>query len=106
MENFQKNIPIIAQQNHKEFEIVVVDDHSTDDTRSILMQLQKNISNLIIVEKEMVQDRNGKKQALYAGVKAARYEHIVVTDADCYPISKDWLQMMVAPLEKKKTSWY
>lgn len=102
MENFKKNLPIIAKQNHPTFEIVVVDDHSTDETMPVLMQLKQTIPNLTIVSKEDVENRNGKKQALYSGVQAAKYQNIVVTDADCYPNSGDWLQMMVAPLENPK----
>jgi len=94
--NFRKNIPKIAVQNHPQFEIVLVDDHSTDETSSVFANLQEEFTHITCVVKKDVPNRAGKKAALYAGVTAAKYEYIVVTDADCVPESEFWLQHMSA----------
>jgi len=46
-------------------------------------------------------DREGKKQALQEGIKQAKYEWLVFTDADCYPQSNQWLRSLAAKFNDK-----
>ena len=46
--------------------------------------------------------KHGKKLAVTIGIKAARHDHLIMTDADCYPRSDQWLQLMASHLSGKK----
>lgn len=81
----------LSTQEYSELEIVFVDDHSTDNTEQLALQLQQEYPQLQVVTKEKVVNRKGKKQALYAGVCHATHDHIVVLDADCEPATTQWL---------------
>jgi biofilm PGA synthesis N-glycosyltransferase PgaC len=60
-------------------EIIVVDDHSSDNTREIIMSFQHEIVRYFLLPKGI----EGKKQALTYGIQQAKHEIIAVTDADC-----------------------
>ena len=95
LDNLKKNLPLILEQNYVDFEVVVVNDQSTDESKFFLEKLAKQHENLIIVEiDDFVTHRVGKKFALTLGVKTATHEHLLLTDADCYPNSKDWIKKM------------
>ncbi len=101
-ENFTRNLPKILVQEYNPLEVVVVDDHSDDETNDVLEGFTKEFDNLTIILAEMFEDKPGKKLALQTGIKAAMYDWIVVTDADCRPASKRWISYMVEPLSKGK----
>lgn len=71
-----------------DYEIIAVDDHSTDSTNDRLKEQRQSIPNLRIVS--LCDGMEGKKAALKAGVLAARSTVIAVTDADCL-LPKYWL---------------
>ncbi len=94
-DNLRKFLPLVLKQNYKNYEVIVVNDCSTDDTEYLLPKLQKKYSHLrSTFIKEDSRFKHGKKLAVTIGIKAARYNHFVFIDADCYPESKDWLQTM------------
>lgn len=101
-ENLSKNLPSILQQDYSIFEIVLVDDHSTDQTETIMKQFASESNKIVFVPKEKVENRKGKKYALAQAVETASYEYIVVTDADCFPTSKNWLSYITAPFANNK----
>jgi biofilm PGA synthesis N-glycosyltransferase PgaC len=75
--------------------VIVVNDSSTDGTEELLAELSVTYKHLrytsIPVNEKFL---HGKKLALTIGLKAARHDHVVLTDADCYPLSDQWLQIM------------
>ncbi len=74
------------QQDHKEFEVVVVNDRSEDDTWEVLQWMKPNYPRLRPVNIQADEKFNyGKKLALGVGVRAAKYPHVLLTDADCLP---------------------
>lgn len=103
--NLSRYLPIVLDQDYfdKEgnhaFEVIVVDDASTDGTASVLNGLAQKYPHLSVIRIEPDQERlyPGKKTALSAGVDAAKADCIVCTDADCYPASSIWLQSMAVP---------
>ena len=95
-DNLEKNIPLIAEQDYPNFEIVVVDDCSEDNTSILLKSLKVKYPHLrqTFIKKDE-KFFHGKKLALTVGIKSAMYDQIVLTDADCTPKSNQWLKQMV-----------
>lgn len=95
-DNLFKNLPIILEQNYPVYEVIVVNHQSIDDSNYILNAFQMEYDYLKVVNVEKNQHLlTGKKLPITLGVKAAKYEHLVFTDADCLPKSNLWLQKMV-----------
>ncbi len=95
--NLVEFLPFIFEQDYPDFEVVVVNDRSWDDTKEILKAFQIKYANLHVVTIDDGNHRSpGKKMAITLGIKGAKNEHILVTDADCRPVSKNWIKQMVA----------
>ncbi|MCO5260343.1 MAG: glycosyltransferase [Crocinitomicaceae bacterium] len=102
-DNIYENLPFVLTQDYPEFEVIVVVNQTTDESKYILGAYQQQYSNLryTVIEKNK-HLRPGKKLPLNIGIKAAKYEHLVMTDADCKPASKKWLQEIGQSFENKK----
>lgn len=98
LHNLQKLIPLLMEQTYANKEIVIVDDRSTDDTYDYLLQLQPDIK-LVRVE-HVPNHANGKKYGLTLGIKAAKHDRLVFTDADCWPTSDQWLSGIARAFDK------
>ncbi len=96
--NFRKFLPLVLQQNYPNFEVIVVNDASTDESEAVLREFARSYANLHIVSLDDVENRQlkGKKHALTMGINRANSNWILVTDADCAPNSPDWISMMFA----------
>jgi glycosyltransferase involved in cell wall biosynthesis len=93
--NLKENLPFILDQDHPEFEVVVVNNGSDDDSSYLLSRMAEEHPNLKIVE--LPQNLNffsGKKFPLSIGIKSAHYDLILLTDADCRPVTRKWLSLM------------
>ncbi|RYE35712.1 MAG: glycosyltransferase [Sphingobacteriaceae bacterium] len=94
-ENLRQNLPAILNQNYPDFEVVVVNDCSTDDSSYFLDQLKTEYNHLkVVTVTEHRRFKTGKKFALTMGIKAAKNEHLLLTDADCLPVSANWVALM------------
>jgi poly-beta-1,6-N-acetyl-D-glucosamine synthase len=103
LQNLQKNIGTVLEQDGNGCEVVLVDDCSWDETQNFIKEIQPQHKNLKVVSiKEQEKYRHGKKFALTLGIKAATHEHLLLTDADCIPASKDWLKNMQDNFTDKK----
>ncbi len=103
-ENVAKNIPLLIQQNYPEFEIVLIDDSSSDNTLEIFEEFEKKHTTIKLVKvKNNEAFWGNKKYALTLGIKAAKHDYLIFTDANCYPESDNWLQEMSAHFTLKKT---
>jgi glycosyltransferase involved in cell wall biosynthesis len=103
-ENVVNFIPLLAEQNYPDFEIVLIDDASGDNTLEIFEQFEKQYPNVRLVKVENNEAFWGnKKYALTLGIKAAKKEYLLFTDADCYPTSKDWITAMSSQFTMQKT---
>ena len=101
--NLEKNLPKILTQNYNHFEVIVVDDASTDETPELLKRLELKYNNLrhtTVPQSNRFKD--GKKFAQTLGIKSAKNEHLVFTDADCLPVSDLWLQKINNSFLQKK----
>lgn len=90
-------IPVLLAQDHREFELVVVNDRSDDETWEMLQNMQPLHPRLRPVNIQADEKFNyGKKIALGVGVRAAKYENVLLTDADCEPLGKEWISTMAS----------
>lgn len=93
--NEEKNIAFLlnalSQQTYPKdfFEIIVVDDFSTDSTAETVKNY--SLPNLVLVQPDISSELSSKKKAIEAAIKKARGELIVTTDADCIPTSS-WIE--------------
>ena len=99
--NLSQYLQVLLTQDWPEYEVIVVDDGSEDDTRAI-------------VESYMVRDPrvhmtfvpygarvlSTKKLAITLAAKAAKYDYLLLTDADCVPESNQWIREMMKGFEK------
>lgn len=93
--NLRELIPLLLQQQHPAFEIIVVEDRCNDGTYDYLLEATRHHQNLKMVRVAQKPDHiNGKKYALTLGIKAAKYGWVLLTDADCRPLSKNWIAQM------------
>jgi len=94
-ENLKKNLPTILTQCYPNFEVVIINDASTDNTLEVIKNLQQDHQHLKLVSIAKTDVYNGnKKNALSKGIEAARHEHLLFTDADCKPKSEQWVVEM------------
>jgi biofilm PGA synthesis N-glycosyltransferase PgaC len=94
--NLLRNLPIILTQNYPNYEVIVINDASTDKTVQILQEFQITYPNLRVISLTNDHKRTlkGKKHALSSGIAAAKHDFLVLTDADCQPTTDQWLQYM------------
>jgi len=91
--NLKKNLPFIFEQVYPDFEVVVVNDCSEDDTEYLLKKFAEKYPNLKIATiYNNVNFFSGKKFPLSVGIKSAKNEILILTDADCCPSSNKWIE--------------
>ncbi|HFS67921.1 MAG TPA: glycosyltransferase [Flavobacteriia bacterium] len=116
--NLTQNLPYYIHQKHHLFELVLINDHSSDKTLKIMHDFKLQNSSIDITIVNMDKDSNGnKKLALTKGISIAKFPYLLFTDADCKPNSDKWITSMTKKLikkqivlgygayEKKKGSW-
>lgn len=99
--NLQMNLPAVLEQDYPNFEVVVVNNASHDDSGYLLREMVHKYPHLSPVE--MKQELNfftGKKFPLSIGIKSAKHDALVFTDADCKPESDQWLKKMARNFDK------
>ena len=94
--NLAKNLPgALVQQYKTSHEVIVVDDNSFDDTKYLLQEFKKTFKQLHpVFLKQEAKFIPGKKFPLSIGIKTAKYEVVLLTDADCVPASEYWIEQM------------
>jgi len=102
-DNLRTLIPEILTQDYPDFELVVVNDSSWDDTKDILDAFKIGNPNIHIIHLDEDKQRlTGKKMAITLAVKAANHDHLVFTDADCRPASQRWLREIASRFTERK----
>lgn len=101
LDNLRILLPKLINQQYDDFEIIIVDDRSEDDT--ILLKDDPAYKNVKFIRIEKTPEHiQSKKYALTIGIKQAKNPVILLTDADCYPVSDQWIRVMASAYKKKK----
>lgn len=96
-DNLRNYLHTLLNQDYPKYEVIVVDDGSEDQTAMVLEQytrLNKHMYRTFVPREARV--ISSKKLALTIGVKAARYDYLLMTDADCRPESRNWIREMMS----------
>ena len=99
--NCESLIKSLAKQDYPAqlFEVIIIDDHSTDNTFSILQELTKDLPNFII--KESLEDSVGKKAAISLARTFAKNDFYIFTDGDC-SFGNKWISSYAKYITKEK----
>lgn len=100
-ENIETVIRDVFNQSYSKdlFELIVIDDHSEDETLSIAQSLKAEFPNLKVLPNK---DGEGKKAALKKGIQEAKFNTIATVDGDCR-VPSEWLVSMTSHWEKDQT---
>ncbi len=102
-ENLQKNIPLLLAQQYPVFEIILINDCSSDDTLDVMEAFQEKDNRIKIVD--VLPNEAfwaNKKYALTLGIKKAKYKQMLFIDADCWPGSPYWMATMSSKFNAQK----
>lgn len=101
IENLKNNLDSILSQDYEEFEVLVVNDGSTDGSKEWLDDKAGREKKLRVIHR---MDADGsKKFAIIEGIEKAKYSVLLFTDADCKTNSKNWIITMLQYLHEKKS---
>ena len=94
-ENILQLLQSLSHQTYAHYEIIIINDRSTDKTARLIADFQKNYSKITRIDITSLQDEMpAKKNALRAGIEVSKGEILCFTDADCLPASK-WIEELV-----------
>ena len=98
-QNLKALIPKLFEQDYPKFDVMIVNDRSTDRTKRLLEEMMALYPKLRSVTiKSTPNHVTSKKFALTLGIKVAKNDVILLTDADCIPNSDQWIRKMTAPV--------
>jgi glycosyltransferase involved in cell wall biosynthesis len=102
-DNLKNFLPSVLEQDYPEYEVIVVNDCSDDDTEDILQLFGNQYPHLRVttIHKD-ASLTHSKKMALFLGIKAAKFDYLLMTDADCQPVSSDWISLMTRNFNKDR----
>jgi len=101
--SLRENIPLFLKQSYPNFELILVNDTSSDETLEVMEEYQEKDARIKIVNVQNNERFWGnKKYALTLGIKKAIYSHLIFTDADCKPETNEWITLMASQFNSTK----
>ena len=102
--NLKAYVQSLLTQDYPTFEVILVNDGSEDDTRAVMEDYAaQDLRVKLTFVPYGARVRSTKKLGLTLAAKAAKYDYLLLTDADCRPESKHWISEMMAPFADDKT---
>lgn len=104
-ENLKQFLPSFINQKYSNYELVLINDASFDDTLDIMQSFKDKHPTKIKIVDVVANEQfwRSKKYALTLGIKAATHEHLLFSDADCKPISENWITEMTSHFTEEKS---
>jgi len=101
--NLRKLIPLLLEQDYPDFEIIIIDDRSDDPMYDFMLE-QKSVHDKVKLVRinYTPEGMNPKKFALTMGIRSAKFQNLLFTDADCFPASDDWIRSMASHMLGKE----
>jgi len=100
--HLKETLPLILEQDYPNYEVLVVNHASDDDTPYLLTSLEEQYPHLsTIYVPDNLNFFSGKKFPLSIGIKSAKHKLILLTDADCRPTSRNWIRLMQSAYKSK-----
>lgn len=103
-DKLKKLLDKLKAQRFPNIEIVLVNDNSEDQTLQVMQRFKEARHEAdfdVIIEDISSGDSDGKKKALTRGILLSRHEHLLLTDADCLPLSNTWIEEMTSQFQEK-----
>ena len=104
LNDLRSNLIYFLDQEYPEFEVIVINDASSDGTDDYLEELQKKYDYLKVVTNTIQENdrfNKGKKFGITLAIKSATYDNLLFSDADSYPSSNQWIKKMQASFSSK-----
>jgi glycosyltransferase involved in cell wall biosynthesis len=102
--NLPKFLQSITEQEHPQFNIILINNASLDNTSEVAALFAKKHANLKVLNvKNNEAFWGSKKYALTLGIKVSKYDHLLFTDTKSKPVSKHWISEMSKKFTSKKT---
>jgi cellulose synthase/poly-beta-1,6-N-acetylglucosamine synthase-like glycosyltransferase len=103
LENLKELLPLLDNQDYPDFEVIIVDDRSSDGSYDYLRTNEGEFKHVSFVNvKALPEHFTAKKYAVTMGIKKAEKDVILLTDADCRPFSDQWIKHMALQLTDEK----
>ncbi len=100
--NLKTLIPKLFEQNYSNYDVMIVNDRSTDRTKKLLEEMMEIYPRLRTVTIKYTPGHvTPKKFALTLGIKVAKNDVILLTDADCIPQTENWIKKMTSPIRER-----
>ncbi len=93
--SLEQLLPLMLEQDYERYEVIVVDDGSYDDSRDVVSEMMQSYGNLrLSFSPDDTRSLSRKKLSLMIGIKAAKGDIIVTTNANCRVMSNQWLRLL------------
>ena len=101
--DLQNFLPALLEQDYPQFEVIIVNDGTTEKNNNTLLRLKERYANLYFTHiPDESRNISRKKLGLTLGIKAAKYDCLLFTEADSRTRSNNWIQLMARHFKKNK----